>query len=243
VGAWALVILIAGEAARVRRERALAAREARAETQRREANEERLRIARELHDVVAHHMSLINVQAGVALHLVDRRPEQAQTALTAIKDASKEALVELRSLVEVLRDETETAPRAPASMLASLDDLIKRTRRAGLAVHKTVAGRAGPLPVAVELAAFRIVQEAITNIVRHAEARHADIRLDYGADTLTVQIEDDGCGGPHLTELQEGSGIRGMQERAAALGGSLALEPSPFGGLRVCAVLPLGGAE
>jgi signal transduction histidine kinase len=131
VGAWALVILIAGEVARVRIERAAAARQARAETERRLANEERLRIARELHDVVAHHMSLINVQAGVALHLVDRRPEQAQTALAAIKDASKEALAELRSLVGVLRDESEAAPRRPASMLDSLDGLVEqRPRRA-----------------------------------------------------------------------------------------------------------------
>ena len=121
-------------------------------------------------------MSLINVQAGVALHLVDRRPEQAQTALVAIKDASKEALVELRALVGVLRDETEAAPRAPASMLASLDGLVERSGHAGLTVRKVVDGDVRPLPAAVELAAFRIIQEAITNVVRHSGARHADIR-------------------------------------------------------------------
>ena len=132
VSAWLLVLLSAGEVIRVRRERAQSARRIRVETRRRQANEERLRIARELHDVVAHHMSLINVQAGVALHLVDRRPEQAQTALMAIKDASKEALVELRALVGVLRDETEAAPRFPASMLDSLDDLVERSAHAGL---------------------------------------------------------------------------------------------------------------
>ena len=240
VGAWALVILIVGEMARVRRERAIAAGQIRAETERRQVNEERLRIARELHDVVAHHMSLINVQAGVALHLVDRRPEQAQTALAAIKDASKEALVELRALVGVLRDETEAAPRAPASTLASLDGLIERSGHAGLTVRKLVGGDVRPLPAAVELAAFRIIQEAITNIVRHSGARHADVRLGYGADMLTVEVADDGSGNAPVDALEEGSGIRGMRERAVALGGTLAMDASPSGGTRVAAALPLG---
>jgi signal transduction histidine kinase len=241
VGAWALVILVAGEVARVRRERTLAARQARAETERRQANEERLRIARELHDVVAHHMSLINVQAGVALHLVDRRPEQAQTALAAIKDASKEALVELRTLVGVLRDETQAAPRAPASMLASLDGLIERSSHAGLTVRKQVEGDVRPLPAAVELAGFRIVQEAITNVVRHSGASHADIRLHYGADVLTVEVADDGNGGSRIASLDEGSGIRGMRERSSALGGRLTLDASASGGICLGAVLPLDG--
>ena len=243
VGAWALVILIVGEMARVRRERGIAAGQARAETERRQVNEERLRIARELHDVVAHHMSLINVQAGVALHLVDRRPEQAQTALVAIKDASKEALVELRALVGVLRDETEAAPRAPASTLASLDGLIERSGHAGLTVRKLVEGDVRPLPAAVELAAFRIIQEAITNVVRHSGARHADIRLGYGADVLTVEVSDNGTGAARMAALEEGSGIRGMRERAVALGGTLTMEPSPSGGTRVAAALPLRGDQ
>ncbi len=239
VGAWALVILAVGELARVRVERAGAARHARAETVRRQANEERLRIARELHDVVAHHMSLINVQAGVALHLVDKRPEQAQTALAAIKDASKEALVELRALVGVLRDEAEAAPRAPAAMLGSLDGLIERSAHAGLTVRKQADGEVRPLPAAVELAAFRIVQEAITNVVRHSGARHADIRIGYGPDTLTVQITDDGTGAARVAALAEGSGIRGMRERSAALGGALTVDAARTGGLRVAASLPL----
>ena len=242
VGAWVLVILIAGEVARVRLERASAARQARAEADRRQANEERLRIARELHDVVAHHMSLINVQAGVALHLVDRRPEQAQTALAAIKDASKEALAELRALVGVLRDESEAAPRAPASMLASLDGLVERTGHAGLTVRKLVEGDVRPLPASVELAAFRIVQEAVTNVVRHAGARRADIRLDYRPDVFFVQVDDDGTGA-RVGALHEGSGIRGMRERAAALGGALTVGPSPLGGIRLDATLPLDGAQ
>jgi signal transduction histidine kinase len=243
VGAWALVLLIVGEMARVRRERGIAAGQIRAETERRQVNEERLRIARELHDVVAHHMSLINVQAGVALHLVDRRPEQAQTALAAIKDASKEALVELRALVGVLRDETEAAPRAPVSTLASLDGLIERSGHAGLTVRKLVEGDVRPLPAAVELAAFRIIQEAITNVVRHSGARHADIRIGYGADVLTVEVTDDGTGAAPVKALEEGSGIRGMRERAVALGGTLTMDTSPSGGTSVAAALPLGADQ
>jgi signal transduction histidine kinase len=241
VCAWALLLLAAGEVIRVRRERAQAARRVRAETERRQANEERLRIARELHDVVAHHMSLINVQAGVALHLVDRKPEQAQTALMAIKDASKEALVELRALVGVLRDETEAAPRSPASMLDSLDDLVERSAHAGLTVRKVVEGEVRRLPASVELAAFRIVQEAITNVVRHSGAQHADVRLDYRADVLSVRIDDDGRGGPRAHAMEPGSGLRGMHERAAALGGRLTVGAAPSGGVRIEAVLPVGG--
>jgi len=240
VGAWVLLVLVVAEVVRVRRDRTIEGRRARAETARRQANEERLRIARELHDVVAHHMSLINVQAGVALHLLDRKPEQAQTALVAIKDASKQALGELRSLVGILRDESVPAPRAPASMLDSLDDLAERTALAGLTVRRTVAGTERPLPAAVQLAAVRIVQEAVTNVVRHADGRHADVHLDYGADVLSVRVDDDGHGGPRAAGLQPGSGLRGMRERAAALGGSLTVGPAPAGGIRVEAVLPVG---
>ena len=237
--AWTLVVLIAAELARVRRERVVAARQAQAETVRRQQNEERLRIARELHDVVAHHMSLINVQAGVALHLVDRKPEQVQTALATIKDASKEALSELRSLVGVLREEADGAPLAPTATLSSLDELVERARHAGLTLRKSTSGEIRTLPTAVELAAVRIVQEAITNVVRHAGAREAELRLDYRADMLTVQVDDDGSGGRRLATLEEGSGLRGMRERATALGGTLTVEAAPAGGLRITARLPV----
>ena len=238
-GAWSLVVLFGAEFARVRRERVVAARQVRAETARRQANEEKLRIARELHDVVAHHISLINVQAGVALHLVDRKPEQVETALAAIKDASKEALSELRSLVGVLRDEADTAPRAPTTTLATLDEMVERTGHAGLTLHKSTSGDVRTLPTPVELAAVRIAQEAITNVVRHANAQEADLRLDYGADMLTVQVDDDGSGGARIDAIDEGSGLRGMRERAASLGGTLTIEAAPSGGLRVTARLPL----
>jgi signal transduction histidine kinase len=244
VAAWGLVILVAGEAVRTRRERMAEAGAVRREARRREANEERLRIARELHDVVAHHMSLINVQASVALHLVDRRPEQVETALTVIKDASKEALVELRSLVGVLRDEAEEAPRAPTAMLDSLDDVAARSAVAGLVLSKQVVGDISTLPVAVELAAFRIVQEAVTNVVRHSGATAAAITLDCEPGRLRVRIDDDGRGLPEAAEAEgwtddvPGSGLRGMRERASALGGSLTLGRSPLGGLSIEALLP-----
>ncbi len=237
VVAWSLLVLAVGEVIRIRRERISASRRARAESNRRRANEERLQIARELHDVVAHHISLINVQAGVALHIVDRRPQQAQTALEAIKDASKEALVELRSLVGLLRDEADVAPLNPSGSLASLDDLVERSQHAGLAVRKSTEGLVRPLPSAVELAAVRIVQEAITNVVRHSGAQSADVTLRYDVTALTVTVEDGGRGfSPSETD---GTGLVGMGERAEALGGSLEIDAGPAGGVRVRAVLPL----
>jgi signal transduction histidine kinase len=240
VVAWSLVVLAIGEVIRIRRERISAARLARSESTRRHANEERLQIARELHDVVAHHISLINVQAGVALHIVDRRPEQAQTALEAIKDASREALVELRSLVGVLRDDADVAPLHPSGSLAALDDMVERSSHAGLAVHKSVTGFVRPLPSAVELAAVRIVQEAVTNVVRHSGAKTADVTLRYEPDRLEVIVEDDGRG--LAGTLTSGTGLIGMRERAEALGGSLDVDGGRGGGVRVFALLPLRGA-
>jgi signal transduction histidine kinase len=237
VVAWSLVVLAVGEVIRVRRERMLTNRRARIESSRRKANEERLQIARELHDVVAHHISLINVQAGVALHIVDRRPEQAETALQAIKDASKEALVELRSLVGILRDVDEEAPRKPTGTLASLNDLVERSGHAGLQVHKSVRGETRPLPSSVELAALRIVQEAITNVVRHAGAASAEIVLAYDPEALTVTVEDDGRG--FVAGESDGTGIIGMRERAETLGGTLEVGRGRTGGTRVLASLPL----
>ena len=239
--AWTLVVLAAAEVVRSWRERAATFRQAARETRLRQAGEERLRIAQELHDVVAHHMSLINVQAGVALHLADRKPEQVEPALVAIRDASKEALTELRSLIDVLRLDGAPAPRSPVANLAGLDDIVDRSGHAGLEVTKTVTGQSRALPAAVELAAYRIVQEAITNIVRHAQATRATVTLDYGDDRLSVTIEDNGNGGARLATLRQGNGISGMQERARALGGELRVVAAPGGGLRVEGDLPTGG--
>jgi len=236
--AWALLVLTLAEVGRVRRERALSHRRALAEQRRRRAGEDRLRIAQELHDVVAHHMSLINVQASVALHLRGTHPEQVDEALRVIKGASKEALVELRSLIEVLREGDGPAPRHPAASLAALDDLVERTRYAGLDLTTHVTGTPEPLPPGVELAAYRVVQESVTNVVRHSGADRAEVAVEHRPGRLVVTVDDDGSGVGTTDALAEGNGIRGMRERAASLGGEVRLEPSPLGGLRVVASFP-----
>lgn len=238
LAAWLLVLLAAAEALRGRQERAAEARRARQEEGRRKADEERLRIARELHDVLAHNISLINVQSGVALHLIDEQPEQARTALKAINEASADALREVRSALDVLRGSKEEPPRAPTAGLARLDELVSRAAAAGVGVSLEVHGDRRPLPASVDLAAFRIVQESLTNVVRHANAGSARVQLWYGNGDLTLQIDDDGRGWG--AQAGGGSGIAGMQERAAALGGELEVGPQPTAGFRVRARLPLG---
>jgi signal transduction histidine kinase len=237
VGTFFVVLGFIAELFRGQRERIAAANKTRREAELRRAGEERLRIAQELHDVVAHHISLINVQASTALHLVDRQPEQAGPALSAIKDASKEALVELRSIVGILRQTDESAPRQPVAGLERLDHLITRTSRAGLEVHTIVHGDPRPLPTGLDRAAFRIIQESLTNVVRHAQASAATVRIQYAEDSLVLQVDDDGSslsGAP-----REGNGIIGMRERATALGGTLTTTRTPTGGLRIVAQLPL----
>ena len=239
VGACFAFLGFIAELFRAHRDRVMAAVRTRKEEELRQAGEERLRIAQELHDVVAHHISLINVQASTALHLVDRQPEQAAPALSAIKDASKEALVELRSIVGILRQSDESAPRQPVTGLDRLDHLVSRTSMAGLEVHTIVHGDAQPLPTGLDRAAFRIIQESLTNIVRHAKAKSATVRIQYGDQSLVLQVDDDGqslAGQP-----KEGNGIIGMRERATALGGTLTATRTPTGGLRVVATLPLSG--
>ncbi|MFZ0141773.1 MAG: sensor histidine kinase [Aeromicrobium sp.] len=245
VVAWSLLVLTIGELVRLNRARMIEYRRARTEERRREAGEERLRIARELHDVVAHHMSLIHVQAGVALHLVDRKPEQVETALTTIKDASKEALTELRALIGVLRAEGEEPPLAPVARLEGLDELADRTSHAGVTTTVEVTGDLATIPTATGTAAYRIVQEAVTNVVRHSGATRARINVVVGAHDLEVTVTDDGRG-PGDADSGTGTGLRGMRERASALGGSVDLGPAPdsasAGGARLHATLPLGGA-
>ncbi|WP_410791520.1 sensor histidine kinase [Kribbella sp. C-35] len=237
VGTCFCVLGFLAELFRAHRDRVMAAARTRKEEELRRAGEERLRIAQELHDVVAHHISLINVQASTALHLVDRQPEQAAPALSAIKDASKEALVELRSIVGVLRQSDESAPRQPVAGLDHLDHLISRTERAGLEVHKIVHGEPRPLSSGLDRAAFRIIQESLTNVVRHARATSATVRIQYGEQALVLQIDDNGdC---MTAAPKEGNGISGMRERATALGGTLTANRTPAGGLRITATLPL----
>jgi signal transduction histidine kinase len=242
LAAWLLVLLGAGEAVRVRRERAAETIRIREEEARRRASEERLRIARELHDALGHHLSLINVQSGVALHLNEELPEQACSSLSAIKQASKEALGELRSVLAILRQDGESAPRSPTSTLARLDELVSQADAAGLQVRTETEGEVRRLPFGVDLAAFRIVQEALTNVTRHAGRATATVRIAYGERDLTVEVDDDGRGRPAPNGAGGGKGIVGMRERAAALGGELQAGPRPGGGFRVRARLPLDDA-
>jgi signal transduction histidine kinase len=243
LAAWLLVLAGAAEMIRSRRERAAARTRTLEEEARRRTSEERLRIARELHDVVAHNISLINVQAGSALHLMDQQPERARTALTAIKEASKEALVELRSVLGVLRQLDDEAPRSPAPGLGRLDEVVARATSAGLPVHVEVEGRSGALPQSVDMAAYRIVQEALTNVARHAGPAKATVRISYSERDLVLQVDDDGFGAPTKAAPTEGNGIVGMRERAATLGGNVQVGPRPGGGFRVRAWLPFDGGE
>lgn len=250
--AWPLLILIGAEVVRSGRERAASAARSRAELSRRQASEERLRIAQELHDVLAHNISLISVQAGVALHLMDERPgqaaDQAKTALTAIRQASKEALGELRSVLGLLRaSAAEHAPLSPAPGIEQLGDLTARASAAGLAVRTDITGDRRPLPADTDLAAYRIVQEALTNVIRHAHAGIVTIRVHYGDTSVRIEIEDDGLGaaaGRGSGEDAGGNGIAGMRERARLLGGELTAQPlqgkGQGNGFLVRARLPAG---
>lgn len=237
VTAWVTAIVAAAELLRVRREQWAAARAEREAADKRRADEERLRMARELHDVLAHSISVINVQAGVGLALLDSDPEQARIALTTIKSASKEALGEVRHVLASLRTPGD-APRAPAPGLDRLPELVEQASGAGLSVTVETEGERGPVPPGTDLAAFRIVQEALTNVVRHSGSRTARVRIGYGPGRLRLRIEDEGpatggdAGG-------SGNGLIGMRERAAALGGTIEAGPRPGGGFRVSAEFPL----
>jgi signal transduction histidine kinase len=241
---WLLVVLAVAEVALAARQRRQAAERTRAEEARRRAGEERMRIARELHDVLAHNISLINVQAGVALHLMDEQPGQSRSALAAIKQASNDALGELRSVLDVLRQGDEAPPRTPASGLAHLDRLVAGAEATGLEVRTRVEGTPRPLPAGTDLAAYRIVQESLTNVTRHAGPASATVLVRYGPADLTVQVDDDGRGPAAAGGAGgNGNGIRGMRERVAALGGELTIGPRPGGGFRVQARLPLEPVE
>jgi signal transduction histidine kinase len=239
--AWLLAVLAAAELFRLRRERFARERAERAEEERRRTDAERMRIAQELHDVLAHSISLINVQAGVALALMDEHPEQARTALTTIKAASKEALGEVRQVLSTLRA-PGAAPRAPAPGLDRLPELLEQASAAGLRADLTVEGERTPLPPGADLAAFRIVQEALTNVVRHSGSRAARLLLAYRPGSVHVQVDDDGPAAPG-GETGGGNGLLGMRERAAALGGSVQAGPRPDGGFRVTAHLPLDAPD
>ena len=241
ITAWMLLLGGAAEAARVGRENHRDRVQARAELARRKATEERLAIARDLHDVLAHHVALISVQSGVALHLLDDHPEQARPALAAIRQASNEVLREMRGALDLLRA-GDAATRHPAPDLRRVDELAANARLSGLDVDLRVEGelQLAEVPEVVSVAAYRIVQESLTNVVRHAEARHVVVGLRQADGELTVTVDDDGRGATaNALAGATGSGLRGMRERAAALAGQLSTGRSPAGGFRVHARLPM----
>ncbi|WP_154814272.1 sensor histidine kinase [Actinophytocola xinjiangensis] len=256
---WFVAVIAVGAVVHGRREllreaesRARVAEHGREAEAARRATEERLRIARELHDVLGHNISLINVQASAALHRLDRdgpAPDGSRPALAAIKDSSRQALRELRGTLGVLRQVDEAAPLAVPG-LDAVDDLLDRARAAGLDVHREVSGEPARLPPGVDLAAYRIVQEALTNVTRHAGAGRVVVRISYTDEEVSVQVDDNGSGGTGTNGVRpgngiagngiQGNGIQGMRERARALGGTLVAGARDGGGFRVLARLPLG---
>ncbi|GJF31826.1 two-component sensor histidine kinase [Kitasatospora sp. NE20-6] len=272
--AWTFLSVAIGDAVRSRREllasvveRAERAERTREEEARRRVTEERMRIARELHDVVAHHITLVNAQAGVAHHLMRTDPEHAYQALERIRDTSRAALDELRATVGLLRySGDQAAPREPAPGLAGLDDLLDSFRHSGLSVVLERTGTPVDLPQITDLTAYRIIQEALTNTHKHAGAVTAHVRLGFGTETLRLTVEDDGRNPAHGTHGRPGRpagpgavpgtgagtggggagvgtgtghGMIGMHERARAVGGTLAAGHRPGGGFRIDAELPL----
>jgi signal transduction histidine kinase len=243
LAAGLIFLLSAAELIRSRNQRTAALARSRTEELRRLAGEERMKMARDLHDVVAHNISVINVQANTALHLMDRQPERARLALTTINEVSKQALVELRSVLGVLRDVDESAPRSPSPGLARLDDLVDSAAAAGLTVHVEPPDGPAPLPAEVDLAAYRIVQEALTNSARHSAGSTATVRISQRSGGLRVEVTDNGKGRPggsgSGSRTGSGHGIAGMTERAKVLGGTLRAGPRPDGGFEVQAWLPV----
>ncbi|MFG2049329.1 sensor histidine kinase [Micromonospora sp. NPDC048935] len=231
--AWLIAAGAAGEALRQAERRADEAERTREESALRRAGEERLHIARELHDTLTHQISVIKVQAEVAVHLARKRGEPVPDALLAIRDAGREASRELRVTLEALRDDADTR----SCGLDHVADLVRRARTTGLDATLTVEGHRADVPAAVDRTAYRIVQESLTNIVRHAAAATASVRIDYRLDTVAIRVDDDGGATPEMVPVA-GVGLLGMRERVAALGGRLRAEPRSEGGFTVQAELP-----
>ncbi|MEU6146719.1 sensor histidine kinase [Streptomyces sp. NPDC047081] len=246
--AWTGIGATAGDAVRSRRavvqairERAERAERTREEEARRRVAEERLRIARDLHDVVAHHIALVNVQAGVAAHVMDKRPDQAKEALAHVREASRSALNELRATVGLLRQSGDPeAPTEPAPGLSRLDELVGTFRSAGLHVEVARADHGTTLPAAVDLAAYRVIQEALTNVQKHAgmEAK-AEVSVVRVGPNVEITVLDNGSGEDDDPENGGGHGLLGMRERVTALRGTLTTGPRYGGGFRVHAILPV----
>ncbi|PRY25736.1 signal transduction histidine kinase [Pseudosporangium ferrugineum] len=230
VGAWVL-----GEGTRhwaTRTER-LAAQAAQA------VSRERVRIARELHDIVTHHMSVISLQAGVAEYVIDADPATAKIAIATVGDASRAALLDMRRLLDVLHvDHGDASEYAPQPGLTQVPELVNRIRGAGLEVALVVTGQCRELPAGAELCAYRMIQESLTNVLKHAGPARARVEIDYGAHMLTVKVSDDGASGRPFDEAAAAHGIRGMRERAELYGGVLTAGPREEGGFTVLLRLP-----
>ncbi|MEU9954355.1 sensor histidine kinase [Streptomyces sp. NPDC050982] len=236
--AWLIAAFAAGEALRQAERRADEAERTREETARRRADEERLHIARELHDSLTHQISIIKVQSEVAVHVARRRGEQVPETLLAIRTAGREATRELRATLEALRDDDTTPPRS----LEHIPELVERARSMGLDATLTVEGQRHDVPAAVGRTAYRIVQEALTNTARHACATTAVVRIEYRPDSLAVQVDDDGKAAPDDAPAP-GLGLLGMRERVTALGGRLSARPRTEHGFTVQAELPVERAS
>ncbi len=248
VAALAMLALAAGDAVRSRRdyiaeveERARRAEQDREAEARRRVTQERLRIARDLHDQVGHHLALISVQAGVADYVLERRPEQARESLAHIRQASRAALDELKDTIGLLREPGDAAaPTDPTVGLSGLGELVASFRTSGLLVEHEVDGAVRPLAPAADLTAYRVVQEALTNVRKHAGAVRTRLRLSYRPAELRIEVDNDAGAAAHpAPDGRGGHGIRGMRERVGIVGGTLSAGPRPSGGFRVSAVLPL----
>jgi signal transduction histidine kinase len=255
---WVIASLVGGAAVRSRRQAVEALRQRAEEAERtreteaaRRVAEERLRIARDLHDVIGHSFTTVNVQARVAATVLENAPDQARQALQAIETTSRAALREIRQALSLLRDHAHTHaqddPRhdhdASTARLQNLDRLLEPVRAAGLSVQETVELSGRPLPMVVDAAVYRIVQEALTNVLRHSRARHVTIRITADDHGVQIDVVDDGTVDPAaarpLPSASGGHGIEGMRERAQALGGHLDASPQPGGGFGVVAYLPV----
>jgi signal transduction histidine kinase len=229
---------LAGLAEQAERERA-----AEAERARQHVREERVRIARELHDVVAHTLAVITVQAGVGRRLADKRPEEASSALESIETIGRTAQEELRVVLGLLRDEeNRTAALAPAPGLVDVKELVETVRAAGTPVDLQLSGTDRPLSPALELSVYRVIQEALTNVVKHAPGARATVDLAVSDRQVRLDVTDDGCSAGDAEPASPGHGIVGMRERMGAFGGWLVAEPLGDRGFRVVAEVPIDGA-
>lgn len=224
-------------------ERARRLEQEKEENIRRAAQDERTRIARELHDVVAHHVSAIAVQAGAGAEIAERDPQRARQVFQFIQETSREALAEMRAMLNVLHSDEPGGERTPQPTLAQIERLVNQSRAAGLPVTLQVEGAAQPLPEALDVSAYRIVQEALTNTLKHAGPAHARVVVRYKPDALELEISDDGQSVAEASpSVDAGRGLIGMRERVALFGGELETGPAPDHGFLVRACFPLKAA-